>query len=323
MALFEDLKALPKIDLHIDFLGSIPKNTLYNLTKDNTTREQVEEVIDFDSLKDYDNVKLLTKNLLNSYKNIEIALIDLIQKLKTDNVIYGELFINLDSFLNNLDKRTILEICFNTIKNENINLNIVLEIESSISKEEMYTDLNLLYDFYNKGINGVYFKKNKLENFETYKSLFDKFIKDDIKYIILLDSKITTQDKEIFTHANRIIYNLLIEPDELLKNIIRENNIILEFPITYQNYFNIYDTLENHFIYNIFKDNILLTFTTIDMTSLDTDLLNEYCKLFNVFPFSLHDLIIININILNNINVSLDIKNKLIDEYKEKANKLL
>ena len=323
MALFEDLKALPKIDLHIDFLGSIPKNTLYNLTKDNTTREQVEEVIDFDSLKDYDNVKLLTKNLLNSYKNIEIALIDLIQKLKTDNVIYGELFINLDSFLNNLDKRTILEICFNTIKNENINLNIVLEIESSISKEEMYTDLNLLYDFYNKGINGVYFKKNKLENFETYKSLFDKFIKDDIKYIILLDSKITTQDKEIFTHANRIIYNLLIEPDELLKNIIRENNIILEFPITYQNYFNIYDTLENHFIYNIFKDNILLTFTTIDMTSLDTDLLNEYCKLFNVFPFSLHDFIIININILNNINVSLDIKNKLIDEYKEKANKLL
>lgn len=323
MALFEDLKALPKIDLHIDFLGSIPKNTLYNLTKDNTTREQVEEVIDFDSLKDYDNVKLLTKNLLNSYKNIEIALIDLIQKLKTDNVIYGELFINLDSFLNNLDKRTILEICFNTIKNENINLNIVLEIESSISKEEMYTDLNLLYDFYNKGINGVYFRKNKLENFETYKSLFDKFIKDDIKYIILLDSKITTQDKEIFTHANRIIYNLLIEPDELLKNIIRENNIILEFPITYQNYFNIYDTLENHFIYNIFKDNLLLTFTTIDMTSLDTDLLNEYCKLFNVFPFSLHDLIIININILNNINVSLDIKNKLIDEYKEKANELL
>ena len=323
MTLFEGLKLLPKVDMHIDFLGSIPIDTIYKLTKNNTSREEVEDIVDFDSLKDYDNVKKLTISLLNSYNNIEIALTDLIEKLKNDNLIYGELFINLNLFLDNLEKEQILKTIFDVIEKENINLNIVLEIESSIEKEEMYNTLNLLYKYYNQGISGVYFKKGKLENFETYKALFDKFVKDDINYTIVLDSKITTQNKDIFLNASRIIYNVLIEPDHTFLDMIRENNIMLEFPITYQSYFHIYDSLENHFVYDLFKENVLLTFTTIDMTSLDTDLLNEYCKLFNVFPFSLHDLVVITLNVLNHINVSIELKNKLIEEFKEKANELL
>ena len=323
MTLFESLKEMPKVDMHIDFLGSIPIDTIQKLTKDNRTREELEDIVDFDSLKDYNNVKKLTRTLLNSFNNIEIALTDLIDKLKNDNLLYGELFINLNSFLGNLGKERIIETCLNIIYKENINLNIVLEIDSNISKEDMYNTLNLLYKYYNKGISGVFFKKDKLDNFETYKALFDKFIKDDVKYTIVLDSKITSQDKDIFANAYRIIYNMSIKPDDTLLEMIKENNIILEFPITYQNYFNIYDSLENHFVYDLFKDNVLLTFTTIDMTSLDTDLLNEYCKLFNVFPFKLHDLVVITLNVLNNINVSDELQNMLKDEFKEKANDLL
>lgn len=323
MTLFEGLKLLPKVDAHIDFLGSIPKETIFKLTKNDTSREEVEEIVDFDSLKNYNNVKKLSLSLLNNYKNIEIALTDLIEKLKKDNLIYGELFLNLNSFLDNLDKKEILKTCLKVIKKEEFNLNIVLELDSNLSKEEMYTTLNLLYEFYNKGISGVFFKKAKLENFETYKALFDKFVKDDIKYIIVLDSKITTQNKEIFAGASRIICNVLMKPDPFFLEMVKQNNIILEFPITYQSYFNIYDTLENYFVYDLFKENVLLTFTTIDMTSLDTDLLNEYCKLFNVFPFTLHDLIVITLNALNQMNISLELKNKLIEEFKEKANELL
>ena len=323
MALFEGLKQLPKVDMHIDFLGSIPVDTIYKLSKNKTSREEVEDIVDFDSLKDYDNAKKLTISLLNSYKNIEIALIDLIIKLKNDNILYGELFINLNLFLKTLEKEEILKTCFKVISEEEINLNIVLEIDSSLDKQTMYDTLNLLYKYYNKGINGVYFQKEKLENFETYKALFDKFNKDEINYMLVLDSKITTQNKDIFLNAKRIIYNVMVEPDQTFLDMVKTNNILLEFPITYQNYFNIYDTLENHFVYNLFKENILLTFTTIDMTSLNTDLLNEYCKLFNVFPFTLHDLVIITLNVLNNINVSIDLRNKLIEEFKEKANELL
>ncbi|MBQ8472211.1 MAG: hypothetical protein IJ501_01765 [Bacilli bacterium] len=319
MTLFESLKLFPKVDLHIDYFGSIPKSCIYELTNE---VEKVDDILEFESLKDYDNQKKLVSHLLNSLDNICFATKELITKLKSDNLIYGEIFINLDLFHRNLNKRDIIKTILNVIKKSDLELNIVLMIESNVSKESLYNDLDILYEYYKKGINGVYFIKNKQENLDSYKALFDKFIKDDIDYIVLLDSKLTNQNKEIYYNAKRIIYNLFEIPSDNFLNIIREEEIILEFPVTHQNYFNLYDDLSNHFVYDLFKENIKLCFTTIDMTILDTDMLNEYCKLFNVFPFNLHDLVTLNLNILNRLNIKDDKKNNLIDEFKEKANEL-
>ena len=322
MTLFESLKMFPKIDIHIDYFGSILKTTIEKLSND-LLSEEIEDTIDFNSLKDYSDYKSIVSKVLVNLKNIEIATTDLIEKLKKDNVMYGEIFINLDLFSKKLKKKDIILSILKVIKNSNLNLNLVLEIESRITKEEMFDDLNILYEFYNKGINGVYFKKNKQETFDMYQALFDKFIKDEIDYIVLLDSKLTNQNKEIYYNAKRIIYNLFEEPTDNFFNIIKNNEIVLEFPITYQGTYHIYDELKNHFVYNLFKENVIVSFTTIDMTILDTDLLNEYCILFNVFPFNLHDLVNINLNILNKLNVSLEIKNNLISDFKEKANEIL
>ena len=322
MTLFESLKMFTKIDIHIDYFGSILKTTIEKLSNDFLS-EEIEDTIDFNSLKDYSDYKSIVSKVLVNLKNIEIATTDLIEKLKKDNVMYGEIFINLDLFSKKLKKKDIILTILKSIKNSNLNLNLVLEIESRITKEEMFDDLNILYEFYNKGINGVYFKKNKQETFDMYQALFDKFIKDEINYIVLLDSKLTNQNKEIYYNAKRIIYNLFEEPIDNFFNIIKNNEIILEFPITYQGTYHIYDELKNHFVYNLFKENVIVSFTTIDMTILDTDLLNEYCILFNVFPFNLHDLVNINLNILNKLNVSLEIKNNLISDFKEKANEIL
>ena len=320
MTLFESLKMFPKI--HIDYFGSILKTTIEKISNDFLS-EEIEDTIDFNSLKDYSDYKSIVSKVLINLKNIEIATTDLIEKLKKDNIMYGEIFINLDLFSKKLKKKDIILTILKAIKNSNLNLNLVLEIESRITKEEMFDDLNILYEFYNKGINGVYFKKNKQETFDMYQALFDKFIKDEIDYIVLLDSKLTNQDKEIYYNAKRIIYNLFEEPTDNFFNIIKNNEIVLEFPITYQGTYHIYDELKNHFVYNLFKENVIVSFTTIDMTILDTDLLNEYCILFNVFPFNLHDLVNINLSILNKLNVSLEIKNNLISDFKEKANEIL
>ena len=323
MTLFESLKLFPKIDLHIDYFGSITKDSIYELTKSRNSTNTIDEILEFDSLTNYDNTKELVKKILNSYDNIKIATNDLLNKLKNDNLLYGEIYVNLDSFLGNLDKKVIIKTLLELIKENNLNINIVLEIESNISKENLYDDLNILYEYYNKGINGVYFKKKKLDNLDAFKSLFDRFVKDKINYIILMDSKLTSQNKDIYFNASRIIYNVMELPSEYLKEKILENNIILEEGISYQNYFNLYDDIKNHIIYDLYKENFCIAFTTIDMTSCDTDLLNEYCKIFNAFPFNLHDLVVISLNILNNINVSIELKNNLISELRTKANLLL
>lgn len=322
MTLFEGLKLFPKIDLHIDYFGSVTKSTIYKLSSD-MPKDEVETTLEFDSLTNYDNSKKLVSKILDNLDNIELATQELIEKLKSDNLIYGEIFLNLDLFTKKINKQEIIKTILKVINKSDIKLNLVLEIDSNITKEDMYNNLNIVYEYYKKGITGVYFKKGKQENLDSYKALYDKFIKDDIDYIVLLDSKLTNQNKEIFYNAKRIIYNLFDKPNDMFLNLIRENNIILEFPITYQNYFNLYDELVNHFVYDLYKENIKVTFTTIDMTILDTDLLNEYCCLFNVFPFKLHDLVTINLNILNKLNIKDNIKNSLIEEFKEKANELL
>ncbi len=321
MTLFEQLKLFPKLDLHIDYFGSIQKNSILKLT--NMLDEKIEDVIDYTSLKNYDNYKEIVAKALNTLERIEVATTDLIKKLKNDNLIYGEIFLNLDLFSKSLKKRDLVLTILKVIKNSNLNLNLVLQLESSITKEEMYEDLNILYEFYNKGINGVYFNKTKQENLDSYQALFDKFMKDQIPYIVCLDSKLTNQNKEIYYNAKRIIYNIMEIPHDNFLNVILNNNIILEFPLTYQSSYNIYDSLENHFVHDLYKNLVSVTFTTIDMTILDTDILNEYCKLFNVFPFNLHDLVNINLNILNKLNVKDKIKNDLIADFKEKANELL
>ena len=323
MALFESLKEFPKIDLHIDYFGSISKNCIYELTKVKSDQSDIDEILEWSSLTDYDNTKELVKKILNSYDKINLATTYLLDELKEKNTMYGEIYLNLNSFLHNLDRNIIIKNILDLIKKSELNINIVLEIDSNITKEALYTNLNILYEYYNKGINGVYFKKNKLDNIDSYKSLFDKFIKDNINYIVLMDSKITTQNKDIYYNASRIIYNLIELPTSDFLDIIKEKNIILEIPVTYQNFFNLYDDLKNHIIYDLFKMNVNIAFTTVDMNVLDTDLLNEYCKIFNALPFNLHDLVMINLNVLNNINVNMALKNNLISEFREKANQIL
>ena len=321
MILFEKLKLFPKVDLHIDYFGSIPKEAIYELVKSKNNND-IDEILEINSQADYDNTKEFIKKILNNYEAINLATKNLLEKLKQLNLLYGEIYLNLDGFINKLDKNIIIKNILKLIKESKLNINIILEIEMNITKEALYDDINILYKYYQKGVTGVYIKKNKLDSIDSYQSLFNKFIKDNINYIVLMNSKLTNQNKDIFYNASRIIYNIL-EYDNNFFEIIKEKKIMLEEAITYQHYFNLYDELKNHFVYDLYKDNINICFTTCDMTILDTDLLNEYCCLFNVFPFNLHDLVNINLNILNNINVSLELKNNLISEFKEKVNDLL
>ena len=48
MTLFEQLKLFPKVDLHVDFLGSITKETIAKLTNDSMSKQELDEFLEFD-----------------------------------------------------------------------------------------------------------------------------------------------------------------------------------------------------------------------------------------------------------------------------------
>ena len=321
MTLFEQIKTIPKVDMHINLTSSISTDLAFDLSDDTNMAEILAKMQEKNPLE-YTNALKLPIKILKHEKNVILAMNDLIDKLINENVIYGELFLDLPLYNHKIDVERLLNIVLMIIKERKINLQIVLVLGSCLEKDENLKILELFEKYYGNGVNGIYFRNNKMDNLADYIYLFDRLIRNNYPYILNMNSKITNQDRDIYLKAKRIIYMMNTRDDNLINELVN-NDIMLEFGITrfYEN--NLFSEYKDYFIYDLIKDKIKLTITSIDMTTLNTDIINEWCILFNNYPLVLHDLIkITNLNLLK-ANISNEEKNKLIDEFKEKSNLVL
>ena len=321
MNLFEQIKSIPKVDMHINLTSSISTDLAFDLSDDVNMAEIISKMQEKNPLE-YENALKLPIKILKQEKNIILAVNDLIDKLENENVIYGELFLDLPLYNQRIDIEKLLNVVLMVIKERKINLQVVLVTSSVLEKDDNLKILDLFLKHYGNGVNGIYFRKEKMDNLADYMYLFDRLIKNDYPYILNMNSKITNQDKEIYVHAKRIIY-MLDSRDDLIINELLANDIMLEFSLTrfYEN--NLFSDYKEYFIYDLIRDNVKLTITSQDMTTLNTDIINEWCILFNNYPLVLHDLIkIIGYNISKAI-IQEDEKNKLISEFKDKCNLVL
>ena len=321
MNLFEQLKALPKVDMHINLTSSISTNLAAYLMDEENLVDIIDKMQE-KNLMDYENSLKLPIKILKNSKNLSLAINDLIDNLEKNNVIYAELFLDLPLYNKRLNEEKTLETILNVINVRQYNMNVVLVLSSDKEKEENLKTLNLFEKYYQKGVNGIYFKKDKMTNLNSYSYIFDRLIKNNYPYILNINSKMTNTDREIYLNAKRIIYSLPNIDDLFLKDI-KENNIMLEFGITRFRENNLIDDFKTYFIYDLVKENYLIDIASFDMTTLNIDVLNEWCVLFNNYPFTLHDIVKIMINCLIKANISDDIKNKLIEDLKDKANLML
>ena len=306
MSLFEQLKLMPKIDLHVNLTGSISPNLVLDLNNDLSIQDLEEEMVQRND-KDYLDSLEVPINVLKSKNNIKLAVLDIINRLKNNNVIYSELFLDLPLYNNKISEEKLLKTVIDVIRESNFNMQVVLCVSDKKNKEENIKTLDLLDKYYLNGVNGIYFDKGKMTN---------------IPYILNLNTKLTNQDHEIYYHAKRIIYTLP-EFDMEIINYLHENKVTFEFSITGLKESNVFSELENYDIYNLYKENNLITFVSRDMTILNTDILNEYCLIFNKLPFTVHDIIKINLNNLENCNIPIDGKNDIINMYRDKSNLIL
>lgn len=321
MTLFEQIKAIPKVDMHINLTSSISTDLAFDLSDDVNMAEILSKMQERNAFE-YVNALKLPVKILKTGKNIILAVNDLIDKLISDNVIYGELFLDLPLYNHHIDIEKLLNLVLSVIKERNINLQVVLVTSSKLEKEENLYVLELFERFYGNGVNGIYFAKDKMDNVVDYMYLFDRLIKNKYPYILNLNSKITSIDRDIYLHANRVIYSLDSKDDGIITELM-ENDIMLEFAITrfYEN--NLFSDYKDYFIYNLIKDNVKVTIVSQDMTTLNTDIINEWCLLFNNYPLVLHDMIkIINHN-LSKVNISDTEKDRLINEFRDKSNLIL
>lgn len=321
MNLFEQLKLMPKVDTHINLVSSI-STSLVSYLKDDQNILDTENMMQEKNFKDYENSLKIPIEILSNPQNIIQAVDNLIDNLEKNNCIYSELFLDLFIYNKSLDKELILNTVLSTINKRNYHMQVVLVIDANDTKENNLHILDIFFKYYKNGVSGIYFHKNKMTNLSDYSYIFDRLIKNNIPYIINMNSKETRVDEEIYLNASRIIYNLP-SIDEPFLNELRKNNVMLEFSITRLKESKIYDELKNYFLYDLIKDNTLLTITSCDMTTLNTDILNEWCILFNNYPLVLHDMYKITNNSLIKANIDDIEKDKLIEELRNKSNLVL
>ena len=321
MTLFEQIKAMPKVDMHINLTSSISTDLAFDLSNDENMAEIIAKMQEKNPLA-YVNALKLPVKILKTGKNIILAVNDLIDRLIKNNVIYGELFLDLPLYNHRLDIEKLLDIVLSVIKEREINLQVVLVASSKSEKDENLHILELFEKYYGNGVNGIYFSKDKMDNLTNYMYLFDRLIKNNYPYILNMNSKMTSIDHDIYLHAKRIIYALESRDDVIISELM-ENNIMLEFAITrfYEN--NVFSDYHDYFVFDLIKDNVKLTLTSVDMTSLNTDIINEWCLMFNNYPLVIYDMFKIINNSLIKANINEETKEQLINEFKDKSNLIL
>ena len=318
--MFEQLKLLPKVDLHINLTGSISTNLVFDLTNETSIIDLEDKMLQHNP-KEYRESLKVPIRVLKTKKNIVLAINDLIDRLERNNVIYSELFLDLPLY-KNVDVDKMVNYVLDVIKERNANINLVLCLSDIFSKEENLEVINFFEKYYNQGVNGLFFDNSNMTNISDYSYIFDRLKKNDYPYILNLNSQITNQDYDIYTHAKRVIYSLPDRDDGILEEL-KNNDVMLEFPLSSLWEAHIISEIEDTCFYELYLDNYNVCLTSRDMTSLNTDMLNEYCLIFNNSDIKLLDLIKINIKVLETANIDNEIKEKLIEKLRTESNELL
>ena len=318
--MFEQLKLLPKVDLHINLTSSISTNLVFDLTNE-TSIIDLEEKMFQHNPKEYRESLKVPLRVLKTKKNIILAINDLIDRLEKNNVIYSELFLDLPLY-KNVDVEKLINYVLDVIKERQVNMNLVLCLSDIFSKEENLEVINIFEKYYQEGVNGLFFDKSNMTNISDYSYIFDRLKKNNYPYILNLNSQITNQDYEIYTNAKRVIYSLPNKEDLILEEL-KNNNVLLEFPLSSLWEANIISDISNTCFYELYLDNYNVCLTSRDMTSLNTDILNEYCLLFNNSDIKLLDLVKINLKDLEVSVIDENLKSELIDKLRTESNELL
>ena len=319
MISFENIKNVPKIDLHINFLSSVSESLLYSMDKDTN----YDDMLSMNTLKlnDYDKCLELPVKLLNNERNVRKALRDLIERLSSSSVMYGEIYLDLPLYNKKIPAEYLVNIALDEIAKSNMQLKLALCACDTLEREENLDLIRIYHEYKDKGVAFIYFKKERITNLGDYIYLFDKMIREDVPYVLSYDNKINNQSRDIYEHAYRIIYELGYVEREII-SLAKTNNIMLMFSIsklinTYSN-FSVYELIDE-----LIENNYLVSINSEDMTILNTDIINEYCLLVNNCDLKLLQIVKNTMTNIKSLNISDNQKEELITFLKEKSNSML
>lgn len=322
--MFEKIKEIPKVELHLHLDGSISKEIASKLSglSESVVMTKMIAPDKCENLSEY-----LTKfdfpiSLMQTKENLYEIASDLVNQLVNDSVIYAEIrFAPIFHTKEGLTLEEIVESVLSGLKtNNNVKTNLILCMMRGMSKEDNLKTIEVAEKYLNKGVCAIDLAgaEDKYP-LSDYLDLFAIASSKNIPFTIHAGENGPASEvkKAIAIGAKRIGHGIHAIEDKDVLNLIKEKDILLEICPTSNVQTNAINMYSDHPINELYQNEIPICVNTDNRTVSNISLSEEYLKLSNTFNFILNDFQKMNENSLKHAFLNEDIKNELIKILKE------
>ncbi len=316
--MIEEIKKIPKVELHLHLDGSVRLETASRLS--GLSLEEVrEKMVAPDKCKDLN--EYLTKfdfpiSLMQTKENLKLIASELALSLHKQNVIYAEVrFAPFFHTKKGLTEAEVVEAVMLGMSEVPIKINLILCLMRGATFEENLKVIEIAKLYLNKGVGGVDLAgAEAIYPTSEYALLFKKIKEENIPFTIHAGEASGPQSIELALDfgAKRIGHGIrCLESENLLKRII-DNNILLEICPTSNVQTNVVSEYQKHPILTLYKSKVHLCINTDNATVSNVSLTDEYIKLYQSFGFSLEEFKRMNVDALKQAFLNEKMKAELI-----------
>jgi len=298
----EEIKKIPKVELHVHLDGSVNIELASKLLNKNID-EVKQEMIAYNTndLNEYLQKFELPISIMQTKENLTKISEALALQLLSDNVIYGE--IRFAPSFHAKEGLSYDEIITSVLEGLNkvkeVKINLILCLMRGSSEEDNLKTLDVAYKYLNKGVVGIDLAgAEALYKNEEYTKLFEIAKEKNIPFTIHAGeaSDYKSIESAINFDAKRIGHGINAIQDEKLLQKIKDEKIILEVCPTSNIQTKAVSTYNEHPIKELYEKGIMVTVNTDNRTVSNINLNKEYEILNKVFNFKKDDFKIMNKN---------------------------
>lgn len=299
---YNNLKRMPKVELHLHLDGSIRVSTLEEYAKKDIKQEVIAPNKCL-SLEDYLTRFSLPVQYLQTKENIERACYELNQDLEEENIIYAEVrFSPIKLTESGLSLEEIVETVINAFQKGKIPVSLILCMMRHDSYDTNLKVIDLAEKFLGRGVVALDLAGDeKKYSTASFESLFSIIHEKEIPFTIHAGEidDMNSLKTALYYGAKRLGHGIhAIHYPELI-NQIKENQILLEICPTSNVQTNSVTDYSHHPIKEIQEKGCLISISTDNRTVSNITLTEEYQKLMNTFHFTIEDFCKWNLDAIN------------------------
>lgn len=314
----DEIKRMPKVELHLHLDGSVSLESAVYLTglSLDEVRDNMIANDKCENLSEYLTKFDLPISIMQSRNNLVKISKSLVDYLESENVIYAEIrFAPMFHVRNGLNYDDVVEAVLEGVNsNNNVKTNLILCMMRGMDRDSNIKTIDVASKYLGRGVCAVDLAgaEDKYP-LDDYLELFDIAKSKKIPFTIHAGENGSYEEveKAIKIGARRIGHGIhAIDNSDTIK-LIKENNILLEVCPTSNVQTNSVDVYSNHPIKKLYGLGVKLSINTDNITVSNISLSDEYYKVYDCFKFGLDDFKRMNTYAIDAAFITEDEKNEL------------